>query len=194
MAWARASKESGHRARVFCASLADWLDNQAPYEWKLDLAMLVEATPELDWLLLTKRIENFDDHSPWLRNELPSNVWLGVTCEDQMHYERRWRLLREIPARIRFISHEPSLGCLWDFRTAEGSAPDWVICGGESGRGARVMDPDWARITRDNCAKLGIAFFMKQMTEKTAIPNDLLVRQFPATPPLANASPRIHRC
>src|ERR1700740_1178340 len=52
--WAKAARSSGERPRVFCASLADWLDNKAPQEWRVDLAALIAATPELDWLLLTK--------------------------------------------------------------------------------------------------------------------------------------------
>jgi protein gp37 len=51
--------QKGHRQRVFCASHADWLDNQAPQQWREDLGELVETTSQLDWLLLTKRIENY---------------------------------------------------------------------------------------------------------------------------------------
>jgi protein gp37 len=72
---------SGERPCVFCASLADWLDNKAPQEWRVDLAALIAATPELDWLLLTKRIENYRRLAPW--KETPPNVWLGVTAENQ---------------------------------------------------------------------------------------------------------------
>ena len=109
------------------------------------------------------------------------NVWLGTTCEDQEHYDRRWPVLRAVRARIHFISYEPALGPLnrphaWDL---SGARPDWIICGGESGKGAREMNPAWARWVRDACALHGIAFFMKQMTGKAPIPNDLMVRQFP---------------
>lgn len=56
---------------------------------------------------------------------------------------------------------------------------DWIICGGESGPGARPMHPDWARLLRDQCATAGVPFFMKQMTKKAEIPGDLQVREFP---------------
>src|SRR6516165_2368764 len=79
--WVKAA--NGTHPRVFCASLADWLDNQAPQQWRLDLAALIAATPELDWLLLTKRIEQFDRLAPWSRHTVPNNVWIGVTCENQ---------------------------------------------------------------------------------------------------------------
>lgn len=179
IAWNKAAKAAGERHRVFCASLADWLDNRVSDGWRDDLANLIEATPNLDWLLLTKRIGNFGKHAPWHDDDIPANVWLGITCGDQAEYDRDWPKLRALKAPVRFISHEPSLGCLWNFHTAAGEAPDWIICGGESGPGARMMDAAWARKTRDNCAQFGIAFFMKQMTGKAPIPDDLLIRQFP---------------
>lgn len=174
--WAKAA--NGTRPRVFCASLADVFDNKAPAGARDDLYALIRATPELDWLLLTKRPEN-------IRKMLPAdwgggwqNVWLGTTCEDQAHYDRRWPILRDVPAAVRFISYEPAIGPLnyvW-------GNPDWIICGGESGAGARYMDPAWARELRDQCAASSIAFFFKQMTSKKPIPGDLLIRQFPSTP------------
>ena len=170
--WAKAA--NGSRPRVFCASLADIFDNQVPVEWRTDLFNLIAATPELDWLLLTKRPENFARMFP--RGHWP-NIWLGATCEDQENYDRRWPLLRAIDAKVRFISYEPALGPLsigdHDY------VPHWIICGGESGTGARMMDPSWARAIRDECASEGIAFFLKQMTSKKPIPDDLLIRQFP---------------
>jgi hypothetical protein len=57
--------------------------------------------------------------------------------------------------------------------------PDWIICGGETGSDARMMDPQWARDLRDQCAACGIAFFMKQMTKRAPIPDDLMIRQYP---------------
>jgi protein gp37 len=175
--WNEHAKAAGVRARVFCASLADWLDNKVPQQWRCDLAPLIKATPHLDWLLLTKRIENYDRFVPWVGAQ--RNVWLGVTCESQRYYKRRWHLLSEIPAQVRFISYEPALGLL-DLAACHGAGPpDWVICGGESGPRARLMNPGWARYMRDQCRRFDVAFFMKQMTQKQSIPSDLLVRQFP---------------
>lgn len=172
--WAKAA--NGKRPRVFCASLADVFDNQVPLEWRGDLFDLIAATPELNWLLLTKRPQNLTRMFPtgWW-----GNVWLGTTCEDQERYLERWSILsgmRNVP--VRFISYEPALGRL-AIRAAD-CRPDWIICGGESGHGARHMHPDWARYVRDDCQKFGVAFFMKQMTGKTAIPDDLLIREFPS--------------
>lgn len=176
--WNREAEAAGVRKRVFCASLADVFDNQAEEEWRLELWNLIALTPSLDWLLLTKRPENISSMLPrwWEKFGLADHVWLGTTCEDQERYNRRWPILAQIPAKVRFISYEPALERL---RIGETFQPDWIICGGESGPGARHMHPDWARDVRDDCAKLGVAFFMKQMTGKKPIPDDLMVRQFP---------------
>jgi protein gp37 len=176
--WDKAAKKAGERHRVFCASLADWLDNQVPDSWRDDLANLIDATPHLDWLLLTKRIGNFGKHAPWHNDDIPENVWLGITCGNQDEYERDWPKLTELAASVRFISYEPALGPLIPYALNR-RFPSWIICGGESGPVKRYMEPQWARDLRDYCKRDDIAFFMKQMTGKKPIPDDLLVRQFP---------------
>jgi protein gp37 len=175
--WDRAAAKAGVRHRVFCASLADWLDNKVPAQWRLDLAALIEKTPNLDWLLLTKRIENFATHSPWDHSQIPTNVWLGVTAEDQKHYTKRWKILRGIPATVRFISYEPALGEITDIH--QDDKPDWIIMGGESGNHTPMMEPEWAYEMKRLCGEYSVPFFMKQMTDKARIPDDLLIRQFP---------------
>jgi protein gp37 len=167
------------RRRIFCASLADVFDNQVPEAWRADLFRLIRETPELDWQVLTKRPQNIAKMLPpdW-GDDGYANVWLGTTTEDQEHYEQRWPILARIPAVVHFVSYEPALGPLTP-TPSNGLLPDWIICGGESGPGARIMDAAWARRIRDHCRDLGLHFFMKQMTGKKPIPADLLVRQFP---------------
>lgn len=165
------------RPRVFCASLADVFDNQAPEQWRADLWALIDATPELDWLLLTKRPENIERMLGLWEMGIPRNVWLGTTAEDQANYDRRWPILRRVPAAVKFISYEPAIGQLRLFGDAP--FPDWFICGGESGPGHRDMDPDWTRWVKHVCEYHGIPFFMKQMAGKKPIPEDLKMRQFP---------------
>lgn len=180
----------GRRQRVFCASLADVFDNQVPAEWRDDLFQLVEQTPHLDWLLLTKRIGNVGNMLPvpFDFDRLYPNVWVGATICDQAEADRDIPKLLEVPARVRFLSIEPMLGdirlgmCLQrspsqaflDGRatadmpawTRIGSAAiDWVICGGESGRNARPMHPDWVRSLRDECTAAGVPFHFKQWGE-----------------------------
>jgi protein gp37 len=179
--WARKARRLGTRPKVFCASLSDVFDNQWDGKDRLDLWMLIRATPELDWLLLTKRPENIEGMLPvdWPLG-FP-NVWLGTTCEDQAAFDKRWPILQEIPARVRFVSYEPALGPLTiNFHRRK---PDWIICGGESGQGHRAMRTEWAYRLMDECEREAVPFFMKQLSgtnpARVPIPEDLLVRQFP---------------
>lgn len=175
--WAKAA--NANRPRVFCASLADVFDNRAPEGARADLFALIRSTPQLDWLLLTKRPQNISKMLPADWGAGYPNVWLGTTCEDQKHYDMRWPVLAAVPAAVRFISYEPAIGPL---RMVWGK-PDWIICGGESGPGARYMEPAWAETVRDQCAASGISFFMKQMTGKKPVPERLMVREWPVVRP-----------
>jgi len=175
----RFQRVHGHRQRIFGGHLCDWFDNQVPPEWRADAWKLVRETPNLDWLILTKRPENIAKMLPpdW-SNGYP-NVWLGISAENEHHYRRRWPILAAVPAVLRFISYEPALGPLGSIDLGIGVLPDWIIIGGESGTAPRMMDAAWARDVRDRCCKLGIPFFMKQMTGRAPIPPDLMVREFP---------------
>ncbi len=181
--WNAEAEKMGIRYKVFCNSLADIFDNEANPEWHADLWRLIRATPNLDWQLLTKRIGNAKKMHPG--GDYP-NVWIGATVINQEEADRDIPKLLDTPAAVRFLSIEPMLGKidLWKtgwYNLAEAVVEiDWVIVGGESGPNAREMDPDWARAIRDQCEH-GPAFFMKQMTKKAPIPDDLMVRQFPRT-------------
>ncbi len=180
--WNEAARARCVRHRVFCASLADVFDNQVPSEWRADLWLLIANTPHLDWLLLTKRPQNIAKMLPpaWAEFGTPRNVWLGMTSGNQAEFDRDWPHLHAVNARVRFVSYEPALGAFSIWRNGHWvKGLDWIICGGESGPRARMMNPEWARAIRDDCELAGIAFFMKQMTAKTPIPDDLMVRQFP---------------
>jgi protein gp37 len=103
------------RRRVFCASLADVFDNEVPDSWRHDLFALIGNTPNLDWLLVTKRIGNAKDMLPWgkiLTGDLPPwpNVWLGATVVNQQEANRDIPKLLDTPAALRFLSMEPLLG------------------------------------------------------------------------------------
>lgn len=201
----RAEFVEGRRPRVFCASLADWLDTEVPIEWFVDLLNLIRETPSLDWLLLTKRPQNWKTRlnearacmqsrpkpitctaavmvEYWLGGYPPPNVWVGTTVEDQQRADERIPQILEIPARVRFLSCEPLLGPV-DLGLM-GTVPmaiaphsyamtyqmiHWVICGGESGTGARPMHPAWARSMRDQCAGAGVPFLFKQWGEHAHI-------------------------
>jgi protein gp37 len=162
----------GRRQQVFCASLADVFDNEVPIEWLRDLCSLIELTPNLDWLLLTKRIGNVFERliearsHDWAAGQ--RNVLLGITVCNQAEADRDIPKLLRTPARLRFLSMEPLLGPVSLRRfigQGFGPAPNWVIVGGESGPGARPMHPDWARSLRDQCANAGVPFLFKQWGE-----------------------------
>lgn len=112
--WDREAFGKGIRPRVFCASLADVFDNEVPTEWRSDLFDMIERTPSLDWLLLTKRIGNAlrltaDARThDWLAGQ--RNVWIGATVCNQSEADRDIPKLLEVPARVRFLSVEPMLG------------------------------------------------------------------------------------
>ncbi len=156
LTWNRVAEQSDTRFRVFCASLADAFDSEVEQDWREALWELVEQTPCLDWLFLTKRIAGVHRMVPW-GDSWPENVWLGVSVENEQFANTRLPRLLEIPARVRFISAEPLLG---DFTVPEGI--HWVIAGGESGPNYRESNPDWFRSLRDQCMGLDISFFFKQ--------------------------------
>lgn len=204
----------GRRQRVFCASMADVFDNEVDPQWRTDLFRLIAATPNLDWLILTKRIGNamtmladataeveFSDASipkytsgnPW------PNVWLGATICNQEEADRDIPKLLAVPAAKRFLSIEPMLGPIdlpgmvyYGTESSGGIVPlrekghiqlDWVICGGESGHGARPMHPEWVRSLRDQCAEAKVPFLFKQWGEwasryTTLTEEKMVFRQF----------------
>jgi len=167
------NREHGHRPRVFCASLADVFDNQVPSSWRKDLFALIRECGRLDWLLLTKRPQNISEMLPSDWGDGDPNVWLGMTAEDQPHFDQRWKHLQKIPASIKFISYEPALGPLR--LPTDGPHPDWLISGGESGGGARPVKRRWIRDVIVDCREHGVAAFHKQWGSYRN--NPLVVRQ-----------------
>ena len=159
----RALETYGRPMRVFCSSLADVFDPQAPGDQRERLWELIRATPNLNWLLLTKRPRLA---AAMLPDDFSSvrwpNVWVGMTAEDQPNYDLRWKHMLEFDAAVRFVSYEPMIGPLELTQTGDPPLPDWVIWGGESGRGARDCRPRWAREITAECIDLGIAVFGKQ--------------------------------
>ena len=114
-----------------------------------------------------------------------SNLWLGVTAENQKRADERIPILLQIPAAKHFVSIEPMLEYVnldeyvWKTPHIDKYRLDWIIVGGESGPGARPMNPDWARSVRDQCRDAGVPFFFKKMARKEPIPEDLRIREYP---------------
>lgn len=163
--WNKQAIATGTRPFVFCASLADVFDNEVDERWRHDLFALIEATPQLVWLLLTKRIGNVQKMTDPACGKpiLPANVAIGATMANQEEYDRDRMKLAEVK-RLRaplftFGSFEPLLGPVM----LDKHAPDWIIVGGESGPNARPMSLDWARRMRSQSAELGRVFNFKQV-------------------------------
>lgn len=189
--WNREAERTGYRPWVFCASMADVFDNEAPPEWRERLWDVVRDTPYLRWIFVTKRIGNVEKMVP---ADWPFlNAGLVITTVNQDEADRDVPKLLKTKARWRGISAEPLLGEI-DFTRIEcsmggdmglknaltgefwipgagsissttlrgGPKLDWIAVGGESGPNARPMHPDWARSIRHQCKVAGTAFFFKQ--------------------------------
>lgn len=159
--WNADAAKHRERRRVFCASMADVFEDRRTLDpWRSELWDLIEATPHLDWLLLTKRPQHVGSFTPW-GETWPRNIWLGTTIEDQDAAKERLPHLSKIPAAVRFISAEPLRGALaiqpW-LRTTI----DWVITGGESGPKARPSSPSWFRELLGQCVAARVPFHFKQ--------------------------------
>jgi protein gp37 len=169
-AWDRKAERAGVMRRVFVNSLSDTFDVKAPIGARERLWKEIEACTHLEFLLLTKRPENWKAMLPgsW-REKWPARVRLGFTAEDQQRFDERFKFAAELLGLCReitpfFLSCEPMLGTI-DLRDTERWLLGWVICGGESTPLARPMHPDWARRLRDQCADAGIPFLFKQWGE-----------------------------
>lgn len=141
---------------VFVNSMSDLFHARVPNTFIKQVFEVMADTPRHTYQLLTKRpkrLARLAQTLPW-----PPNVWMGVTVENG---DTVWRAdeLRKVPAAVRFISAEPLLTALPDLDL---QGIDWLIAGGESGRGFRPVDEAWLTDLRDQCAAAGTAFFFKQ--------------------------------
>lgn len=193
------------KRRVFPSMCDPFEDNNQVANWRGEMFKLIEQTPNIDWLLLTKRPENIfslgtdavgEVWDLWLARH--PNVWLGASVESQEYFEQRVAALVQNGAgAVLFLSVEPMIGPVrliptqvtqswWQFVPGNKTKIDWVICGGESGAGCRPMNMQWARDLRDDCETWGVKFFMKQLggfpnkrDRLDDLPMDLKVREVP---------------
>jgi protein gp37 len=150
---------SGGRT-VFVNSMSDLFHDDVPDIFVEKVFGVMADTPHHTYQVLTKRskrLARVAHRLPW-----PPNVWMGVSVEHQ-NYSFRVDHLRQVPARVRFLSVEPLLGPV----SLDLDGIHWVIAGGESGHRSRPMNSEWVESLRDQCQKAGVAFFFKQWGGRT---------------------------
>jgi protein gp37 len=141
---------------IFVNSMSDLFHEHVPLDFIKSVFKVMRETPQHTYQVLTKRSERLREVTSEL--DWPSNVWMGVSVESE-DYLFRVNDLRETNASVKFLSLEPLLGPL---DSLDLKSINWVIAGGESGPGARSMDPDWVRSIRDKCEINAVAFHFKQ--------------------------------
>jgi len=141
---------------IFVNSMSDLFHKAVPTEFIERCFAVMQQAEQHVFQVLTKRPERV----AYIANKLPwsSNIWMGTSVENG-RYSDRIKVLRTVPAAVRFLSVEPLLGPIEDL-PLEGI--HWVIAGGESGPGARPMQLEWVRQIRDQCVKSKVPFFFKQ--------------------------------
>ena len=164
---------------IFVCSMGDLFHESVPFEWIDKVIDVITECPQHTFLLLTKRPEVLKQYSEYNMDEAIPNIWLGVTAENQEQADKRIPILLNIPAAKRFVSIEPMLGPI-DLQkriivTGAGmkiynsfswiEKLDWIICGGESGSGARPIHPAWVRSLQGQCKEADIPFMFKQWGE-----------------------------
>lgn len=171
--------------RIFVCSMSDLFHDEVPETFIQSVWEIMAGAPQHTFLILTKRPQRMRQTLGWV---LP-NVHVGFSASTQADLEAGFDDLLSTPAAVRWLSLEPLLEvvdpCLRNWHS-ERYHIDWVVVGGESGPGARPMDPDWARLIRDDCQAAGVPFYMKQLgghPNKRAkledLPEDLRIRELP---------------
>jgi protein gp37 len=147
---------------IFVNSMSDLFHDDVPLDFIKRVFETMERADRHVFQILTKRHERLSA----LASELswPSNVWMGVSIENK-RWVRRADFLRQVPARVRFISAEPLLGPLIGLDL---TGIHWLIAGGESGARSRRVDVEWIRDLRDRCEEENVPFFFKQWGGKTS--------------------------
>ncbi|NJM52899.1 MAG: phage Gp37/Gp68 family protein [Blastocatellia bacterium] len=142
--------------KFFVNSMSDLFHEEMPFEFLDKVFQTIRQTPQHTYQILTKREKVLEEY--FQKRTVPDNVWLGVTVEIKSK-KNRIDVLRNIDAKIRFLSVEPLLESLGKVDLTN---IHWVIVGGESGHKARPMKPEWAIDIQKQCDVQGVSFFFKQ--------------------------------
>ncbi len=189
---------------IFVCSMGDLFHESVPFSWIEKVMSVIEECPQHTFQVLTKRphimAEYFNGLGKVFELFCLQNLWLGVTAENQEMADERIPVLLKIPVAKRFVSVEPMLGSvkIWERLPngamlcpgpiANGRGLDWIICGGESGPGARLCQNNWVSSLVTQCKSAGVPVFVKQLhlnakpkaiKDITQFPPDLRVREIP---------------
>ncbi len=143
---------------VFVNSMSDLFHKDIPVEYICDVFEVMRQNPQHVFQVLTKRADVLRYYDSEDRLYWPHNVWMGVSVENARSMDRI-DLLRQTRAKVKFLSCEPLLGPLSSINL---DCIDWVIVGGESGRKARTIEPEWVQEIREQCLAANVPFFFKQ--------------------------------
>lgn len=170
--WKPSTPWKRDRPMCFVCDTGDLLHDEVPAAFIATAVDLMRERQDIEWQVLTKRLGRIEELLGYI-GDWPSNIWLGVSVENQATADERIPLLLQVPAAVRFVSVEPclekvNLG-LYDLRrNAQGGYEavrhglNWVICGAESGPNRRPFDVDWAVGLYEQCREEGVPFFFKQ--------------------------------
>ncbi len=141
---------------IFVCSMSDLFHKDVPFEFVDKVMITIRKTPRHKYQILTKRADRMQEY--FSTRSIPSNVWLGVTVETDKR-KSRIDCLRNLPAKVKFLSCEPLLS---DLGEIDLTGINWVIVGGESGNQARPMQESWVLNIKEQADARHIPFFFKQ--------------------------------
>lgn len=150
-------------AKIFVNSMSDLFHESLSFEQIREVLTVIYDNKRHTFQVLTKRPDRMFEFFKWLNNPNLSvnfsNLWIGISVEDQHSADERIPLLKSIPAAVRFLSMEPLIGPVNNLPLM---GIDWVIVGGETGPKARPMHPHWVNTIHNHCKRMGVPFFFKQ--------------------------------
>lgn len=174
---------------IFVCSMGDLFHENVDWWYQQNVMYACIENPQHTFLFLTKRPERMKNFLASFCNverinQPIKNLWLGVTAENQKRADERIPILLQIPAKVRFVSVEPMLGQVnpssgIENRDYYSRGVDWVICGAETGPGARTMKAEWAVDLWEQCNRSVIPFFIKKESPKDTCPDHIKVREYP---------------
>lgn len=153
---------------VFVCSMSDLFHKDVPFHYIEKVFLTMFNYPKHIFQILTKRpdrLKKFLDYNPTILMALCNqHIWYGITAENQKRFDERMDIFQYVYVKTKFVSLEPMLGEI-NIKQHKDHI-NWVICGGETGSGARLIDPLWVLMIKEQCKQYEIPFFFKQWNKK----------------------------